>query len=306
MNMRQIDVFRAIMTAGSTIVAARRLGISQPAVSKHLKEIEESVRLTLFERSAGRLLPTPEAKLLFDHVDRMEVGLKQINRFVDDLRESRKGRLSMIAMPLMMNRRIPDLLAAFMKHHPEINVVLHAHDVPQLFHAVALGDADFAIDVSGREHEDLKAEPLIDLHIACVLPEGHRLASRDVITAEDLADEDVILIRNLERYPLLLEHVMTPSRVKFRRRIDVFQSVLGFQLAARDLGVGIIDLLTIHDLRYPGVVAVRFEPLTKLEVVVMTSKRWPTSKVAKAFIESAKEHFRALEPTLASVFRKSS
>jgi DNA-binding transcriptional LysR family regulator len=304
MNMRQIDVFRALMTAGSTVVAAQRLGISQPAVSKHLKEIEETIRLTLFERTAGRLLPTPEARLLFDHVDRMEIGLKRINRFIDDLRDSHRGRLSMFVMPLMMHRRIPDVLADFLKRHPRINVVLHSHNVPQVFYTVAIGEADLAIDVTGREHEDLKAEPLIDLEIACVLPARHRLASREFITAEDLADEDVIILRNLESYPVLLEDVMPPARVKFRRRIDVFQSVPGFQLISRGLGIGMIDQLTFHDLGHPDLVAVRFKPVTKLEVVIMTSKRWPTSNVAKAFIADLKRRFRALQPELSSVFRK--
>ena len=63
MNIRQLEAFRAIMVARSTIGAAELLNLSQPAVSRLLSQLEASLKLTLFDRSSGRLVPTPEALL---------------------------------------------------------------------------------------------------------------------------------------------------------------------------------------------------------------------------------------------------
>lgn len=292
------------MAEGSTVSAAAKLGISQPAVSKLLKEIEATIGFPLFERTGGRLLPTPEARILFEQIDRMETGLSLINRFVHDLREARKGRLSLVAMPLILNRQLPDLISDFLVDHPGVDVRLQSHNVPRMFYSVAIGEVDLAIDITGREHEDVKVEPLIDLELACVMPFSHRLANRSVITADDLAGEQMVALHNLEGYPLLFENTLLPSQVTFDRRITVYQSVLAFELISRGLGVGLVDVLTIRDLRHPRIAVVPYRPRTSLNVVLMTSSRWPSSKLTKAFAARAKAHFTSLESELASLITR--
>ena len=65
MNLRQIEVFQAVMQTGSTVEAARLLHVSQPGISRMLAHIELQLGLTLFERRKGKLLPTPQADALY-------------------------------------------------------------------------------------------------------------------------------------------------------------------------------------------------------------------------------------------------
>ncbi len=67
MNARQLEIFRAIMRNGSLSAAAVALNVSQPAVSKVLRHFESQIGYRLFERSGSRLVPTPEARLLYTH-----------------------------------------------------------------------------------------------------------------------------------------------------------------------------------------------------------------------------------------------
>ncbi|WP_265975654.1 LysR family transcriptional regulator [Brucella intermedia] len=300
MNLRQLDVFRSIMAEGSTVLAATKLGISQPAVSKFLKEIETTIGFALFERAGGKLLPTPEARILFEQVDRMEVGLNLINRFVNDLREAKRGRLSIVAMPLMLNRQLPELVSSFLNDHPGVDVRFQSHNMPRMFHSVAIGEVDVAIDITGREHEDVQIEPLIELELACVVPRNHRLAHHAIVTEQDLAGERIVALHNIESYPVLYERDPFHPRIMFERQIFVNQSVLAFDLISRGAGIGLVDLLTIRDLRHSDIAVVPYQPQISLNVVLMTSSRWPASKLTKAFTARTREHFKKLRTDLAN------
>ncbi len=71
MKLRQIEIFREVCDAGSVTGAAESLGISQPAVSKHLAALERACGFLLFARTGGRLVPTPEGRLFALEVERL-------------------------------------------------------------------------------------------------------------------------------------------------------------------------------------------------------------------------------------------
>src|SRR3546814_16949042 len=85
---RMMEAFNAVMEAGSVSAAARCLGVSQPAVSRLLKQFEEELGFALFHRAKGKLMPTPEA-----HRPPVAVGkpLDAIHRQPEERREGKRG-----------------------------------------------------------------------------------------------------------------------------------------------------------------------------------------------------------------------
>ena len=81
MNIRQVEVFKAIMDAGSVTGAAGKLHVSQPSVSKHLGLLEADLGLELFLRVGNKLVPTSEAEALYDQVARTYHGLEHLDRY---------------------------------------------------------------------------------------------------------------------------------------------------------------------------------------------------------------------------------
>ena len=104
MNLRQIEVFRAVMEAGTVTGAATRLHVSQPAVSKQLRALEEDLGFAVFDRAHGRLIATAEAHALYDQAERVFTGVDQLQRFGRDLNEAKHGHLVVAALPLLSNR----------------------------------------------------------------------------------------------------------------------------------------------------------------------------------------------------------
>ena len=78
LNTRQIEAFRAVMLTGSMTIAAEFLRVTQPAVSRLVKDLEKHLKFRLFRRQGNRLIPTHEATILFAEVDRFYVGLDRI------------------------------------------------------------------------------------------------------------------------------------------------------------------------------------------------------------------------------------
>ena len=106
-SLRHIEVFRAIMQAGSVTGAARLLFTSQPTVSRELARLETLSGLRLFDREGGRLLPTAQALLLLEEVERAYVGLERINSVAQSIRRFEHGQLSLSCLPLFSQTLLP-------------------------------------------------------------------------------------------------------------------------------------------------------------------------------------------------------
>ena len=107
LNLRQIEVFRAIMLTGSISKAAQLLNVSQPAISRLLSYTESRIGLVLFERIKGRLYPTPEARRLYQVVEQVHNSVQRVNEVATDLIEKRHGSLHIAVSPSLGQTLIP-------------------------------------------------------------------------------------------------------------------------------------------------------------------------------------------------------
>ena len=125
------------MEVGSVTGAAERLHVTQPAVSKMLAQLERDLGFSAFARERRRLVPTPEAQILYQEVRRAFIGLDQLRRLAGDLRDMRQGRLVIAASYVASSWHLPGVVAAFLRAHPGLSVSMHALDSPTTARAVA-------------------------------------------------------------------------------------------------------------------------------------------------------------------------
>jgi DNA-binding transcriptional LysR family regulator len=89
MNVRQLEIFRAVVAFGGVANAATNLGISQPAISRMIKHTEEKLGFQLFKRMGRRLYPTDEAQWLYEEIDPLFASISSVQDRIDDIRASR-------------------------------------------------------------------------------------------------------------------------------------------------------------------------------------------------------------------------
>ena len=103
LNPRQIEAFRAVVLTGGVGAAASLINVTQPAVSRLIRDLQSHLGLVLFERRGTGLVPTSEALSLYAEVERAFVGLERIEQMATELRTRRAGFLRIAALPALAN-----------------------------------------------------------------------------------------------------------------------------------------------------------------------------------------------------------
>lgn len=245
MNLRQIESFKAVLETGTVTHAAARLRISQPAVSKLLQSFERNAGMVLFLRDKGRLTPTAEARLLYEEVDRVFQGVDRIRRVAEEIRSSRRGRLSIGVMPALSVGFAQDVLARMGPIHPGIAINIQARDTPRLVEQLVTRQVDLFYSAHGVEHPEIILEPLSSLPLVCILPKRHRLTRRPVIRMQDLAEEPFAALRQDSITRTRIDEALSRARVRLTIVLESPMAPTLCAFVARGLGISIVDPLYV-------------------------------------------------------------
>lgn len=284
LNLRQIEVFRAIMMNGSLVGAARALHVSQPAVSRLISHMEQRLGMLLFQRIKGRLQPTPEAQQLFREVGAVYQSVERLNALAENLARGGTGELRLACSPNLGQSLVPRTLAVFCKRHPDVRVELHTLIPHVMMHSMLTRQIEFGIAYIPTTPPGLSARPLHRNRIVAVLPVGHRLASRAVITCDDLASED--LISYSADIPLghLVEQIFAGESRAPRSRIQVQQAHVACAMVQAGVGVALVDEITLQGPTWDQVCARPFEPACSAIIQVFHNNLEPLSHLAEEFL----------------------
>jgi len=292
LNIRQIEVFKAIMETGSVSEAARVLNVSQPSVSKHLSLLEAHLGLPLFLRTGNRLVPKPEALALQSQIERVYTGFDKLNGFLSDLSQNRHGEVQVAAMPLIAHRWLPNILAPFLKSYPELSAALPVRSSRWINQWVAAGRVDLGIGMGGDEPGVIR-EPLMTLPLVAVMGAGHRLAGGGVLDTPDLSGESVISLTNFDYSPTLFDDLIGVAKTRPARRIQTFTTHVACELARQGLGVALVDALTALDFREQGLVLRRLRDAPAIEVCLLSASNWPRTTLTERLMELISDRAKA-------------
>jgi DNA-binding transcriptional LysR family regulator len=141
-NIRQVEAFRAVVTLGSMTKAAEVLGISQPAVSRLIVDFEHAVGLRLFSRQRGGAEPTDDGRMFFVQVEKLFVGLEELNHQVTAIKSLATGMVSIVAMDIYANGVLPEIIGAFSVRFPQVSIRLESQPQDRVADWVASHRAD--------------------------------------------------------------------------------------------------------------------------------------------------------------------
>ena len=192
MNLKQLEVFFAIMNTGSVTAAARSLNVTQPAVSNVLKHVEQQLKFRLFERRGGRLYPTPEASDLLPDVNEIFGRIGTLNRVVQHMRDGNTGRIVVATSPTLVHQFLPRAVALLRRRSPALHVSVRSLPTALAVERVARREADMGIIYAPADDVGVDTEDLITTEIACAVLQTHPLAKKRYISVRDLPGEQFI------------------------------------------------------------------------------------------------------------------
>jgi DNA-binding transcriptional LysR family regulator len=281
---RQFQAFHAIMERGTVTAAAEHLGVSQPAISNLLSQLERRTKFKLFERRRGRLVPTPEAAVLFDEIDTIVRGLDHVNQAVADLQNRTAGQLQVASNHALAFGFIPAEIAAFCEKRPNLTLAVQSQYSGKIQEWVAAGLYEIGICERPILHEGLE-ERRFTFETLCAIP-----------VCAGLSDDAPVTPNALDDYPFIImgaDHMVTRrtreafhsngAHFRVRCHTDLFRNALN--LVKQGLGAAMIDPFTLASDDGQGYVVRRLEPTVHLDIVIVTRRDRPISVIGQEFLD---------------------
>jgi DNA-binding transcriptional LysR family regulator len=195
-TLRQLQYFIAVAENGTVSGAAQNLSISQSSVTEAIKELEQDLGVSLFERHARGLNITHKGQQFLRHATRILADVGDARRTFSDEREIKGGRLALGVTSLVAGYVLSDVLARYRRAFPGVEVTAIEDNGDYLEHLLIGGELDVAVMVTSnlRDRMALQAEILEVSPYRVWLPLGHKLAGADIISIADIAREPLIML----------------------------------------------------------------------------------------------------------------
>jgi DNA-binding transcriptional LysR family regulator len=297
-NARQVEAFRAVMLTGGMTSAAELLGITQPAVSRLVRDFEATVRLLLFERRGNQVVPTQDAVALLGEVERSFVGLARIAEVARAIRIQAAGSLRVAAMPALATSVLPHFAGRFLRERPNVRLSIQGLASHAVIEAVAAGQAEFGYAVGPLERPGFLVERLPCCAVV-IMPEGHRLARKRRLQPADLRGERFITVASGTLLHSRIETVL--ADVERISLVETPLSATACVLVSEGLGISVVDPFSAAEFVGRGLVSRPLQPAVDVGIVLLRLPHRPVTPLAAKFMDGFSLHLASAAQWAAGV-----
>lgn len=194
-SLKQLRTLIAIADHGGVAAAARASNISQPAVTRTLRDLESALETRLFVRSPSGMSPTPYGEVLVRRARRAFAELSAAEHEFGALKGNARGRIVIGTLPFMRSSVVPVAVSRFLEDHPDMKVSIVDDSYEMMLRGVCDGEIDLMVGTL-RETPlppELRSEVLFEDPLCVVARSGHPLCGRKTVTLADLATADWVL-----------------------------------------------------------------------------------------------------------------
>lgn len=223
-----LHIFCTVVEQKSLNQAARLLNLSQPALSRKIRQLEDTLDTALFERKGKRLVLTEAGRVAYGYAQDMIRLEKQFRDELQRLDPAPKRKLTIGASLTTLQATLPDLIARLSERFPDTDLKAITGKTHEIVEMVNEHKVDFGLVASFIERKDTVCIPLFDDHLCLVLPAVHLLAIRDSVSIQDLKDLPMILFSRGTWYRVLMDDLFLRYgiRPEIKMEIDSFEAIV--------------------------------------------------------------------------------
>jgi aminoethylphosphonate catabolism LysR family transcriptional regulator len=293
MNLAQLRAFHAVAAHGSFSAAAQFLGVSQPAITQHVKSLEESTGVRLFRRSGSRVELTPDAEDLWPLVRQAVLAFDEISLRMDNGRSLAAGNLSLgLCAPHLAMR----LIARFLETFPSIRVDVRIENSSRLVELVVNRRVDIGLATLREPIPELTCMPIIDQEVLVLVHRQHPWWDREEVDVAELQQVPLVLREKGSMTRRLFEDGLRQAGIGLTERLTLSSREAVKEAVATGLGLGIVlDQELGCDPRLRGL-TVRGAALNATEYLLI-SESASSSGLVRGFLDlAAQERSQASSP----------
>ena len=298
LNLGHLAVFHSVAEAGSVTLGAQRLMVSQPAVSKQVKELERAVGAKLFDRHAKGVRLTGAGRLLADYAARIFSLAAEAEAALSDAAALRRGSLAVGASPTLGTYLLPRALVYFRQRFPGVRVRLEIEPSHLLRSRLNEGALDLGITNADVRWPELEASPLLSDELVAIAPPDHPLARKRKVTPEMLCREPFIVRETGSETRSLVERALAAAGHAVGPALSLSSTEAVKQAVAAGLGVAMVSKLVVgEDVAARRLAVLRLTGLTLRRPVHLVRPRGRAGgKAADAFVCVVKHAARGSLP----------
>ena len=270
LTLKQLRIVLEITKTGKIASSAKNLGVTPPAVTLQLKQLEDSLGLTLFERRKDGLRPTDAGRVVLETAERIEASLRDCADSLDAMKGLTAGKVS-VGVVSTAKYFAPRALGAFASEHPAIDLSLSINNRAEIL--AGLAEMQWDVTIMGRPPTDIDLEQHIigDHPHVFIAPLYHRLIARRKISIAAIAREALIVREPGSGTRLLMERLFAKADANPNVVMEIDSNETIKQAVMAGLGIAFISAHTIAselETRRLAVLPVTGLPITRKWFVV--------------------------------------
>jgi DNA-binding transcriptional LysR family regulator len=251
MDFRQLDMLRAVAEEASFTRAAERLHVSQSAISRQIKLLEDELGSVLLHRGARRVQPTPAGELLFRMANRVHRDMQEAVSQIADTRELRRGTLTLAGGMTVCMYILPRLLKKYRNLYKQIDLRVVSGNSQEIEAMLRSHEVDLALMTLPILAEDLQVLPVLKEEMVVVTAPGHPLSRKRSVEPAQLGKVPWIVYEAGSNTRKAIDTFFLEEQIPMQIAMETENVEIIKAMVAAGLGVTIIPFSGIaRDLRH--------------------------------------------------------
>lgn len=288
LSLRQLAIIRELMSSDTATAAASNLNVSQPGVSKVLRQAEDELGVRLFERIKGRLYPTPEATTLMPELEKVFGAVEAFGRVAADMRDATSGKISIAALPTLANVFLPDIVCEFRNLLPNVKISIQVLPSLRIAEQVSEGHVDIGLLGDSTSVPTNKSEDLFHCESVCIMPIGHPLAEKERVSLSELAPYPMVSYFLESPFGIRIRKIFADAGLNYDPAIEAGASTTICSMVESGAGIAIVEPYLLYSERPPKVIARPVVPVIPIRPRLIYPRYRPLTKAARLFVDMFK------------------
>jgi DNA-binding transcriptional LysR family regulator len=287
LNFNQLRVFYHAAKNLSYTAAANALFITQPAVTAQMKAFEEFCNLKLFKKRKRKIFLTDEGRALFSTAEKIFKYEKEIENVIDEMRELKRGILSLGTTKAYARYFMPLMLSTFHKNYPNIKIQLNEGSSLDMTHSLLDFKIEVAVVAKTAELPEVDFLPFSKEEMVVIVARGHQLTKKKAVSFKELAQEPFIMKESGSGTRKLVEQAFEKMNCVPNILMETSNTEFIKQLVQRGDGISIVVKEAVAlELREKKLAQVPLNSQIYLDVNIAYLKDQPLSPPARAFVDT--------------------
>lgn len=285
-DINDLIAFRAVAELGNFRRAAESIHISQPAFSRRIEKLENALGTQLLERTTRRVNLTSVGrefdKQLRQILDALDVTLLNIR----GVAASRMGEVTIACVPSAVNYFVSSVVKDFHQRYPKTRVRIIDDSANHVLIAVAEGEADFGLNFTGSQENDIEFTPIFEEHFVAACHKDHPLAKQTSVRWSDLSEHDYISVSKASGNRILLDQALAGLSKQPQSMYETQHGTTMIGLVEAGLGVAAVPAMAMPKKGHPLLVSVPLiDPVVKRKMGLIKRRSVQLTPVALELYE---------------------